>query len=139
MSASTHQPADQVSEPDGLGDARVVVIGAGQEGLAVSHELSAALAGVCERTVTTGLVMTSLALIRVLRTRRCPGQLATVDARGSPARGQKNRMSVNVAVKNGPFAQSVPSQSHPALTARATVTAAMCCSPSNRTPNVCWA
>ena len=40
MSSSTHQPAGQVSGLEGLGDARVVVIGAGQAGLAVSHELS---------------------------------------------------------------------------------------------------
>jgi putative flavoprotein involved in K+ transport len=37
----TYQSANQLSELDGLGDARVVVIGAGQAGLAVSHELSA--------------------------------------------------------------------------------------------------
>jgi putative flavoprotein involved in K+ transport len=41
MSASTYQLAGQVPGLDGLGDARVVVIGAGQAGLAVSHELSA--------------------------------------------------------------------------------------------------
>jgi putative flavoprotein involved in K+ transport len=41
MSSSMYRPADQVSGLDGLGDARVVVIGAGQAGLAVSHELSA--------------------------------------------------------------------------------------------------
>ena len=40
MSSSTHQSAGQVPELEGLGDARVVVIGAGQAGLAVSHELS---------------------------------------------------------------------------------------------------
>ena len=41
MSASTYQPAGQVSGLDGLEDTQVVVIGAGQAGLAVSHELSA--------------------------------------------------------------------------------------------------
>jgi putative flavoprotein involved in K+ transport len=41
MSASTCQLTSQVPGLDGLGDARVVVIGAGQAGLAVSHELSA--------------------------------------------------------------------------------------------------
>jgi putative flavoprotein involved in K+ transport len=40
MSASTYQPANHSGELDGTGDALVVVIGAGQAGLAVSHELS---------------------------------------------------------------------------------------------------
>ena len=40
MSSSTYRPAGEVSELEGLGDAQVVVIGAGQAGLAVSHELS---------------------------------------------------------------------------------------------------
>jgi putative flavoprotein involved in K+ transport len=40
MSTSTCQPAGRVTGPEGLGDAQVVVIGAGQAGLAVSHELS---------------------------------------------------------------------------------------------------
>jgi putative flavoprotein involved in K+ transport len=41
MNSSTYQPAVQVSAREWLGDARVMVIGAGQAGLAVSHELSA--------------------------------------------------------------------------------------------------
>ena len=40
MRSSTYQPPGQVSELEGLGDVQVVVIGAGQAGLAVSHELS---------------------------------------------------------------------------------------------------
>jgi putative flavoprotein involved in K+ transport len=40
MSSSTYQPPGQVPGPEGLGDVQVVVIGAGQAGLAVSHELS---------------------------------------------------------------------------------------------------
>jgi cation diffusion facilitator CzcD-associated flavoprotein CzcO len=40
MSSSTYRPAGEVSELEGLADAQVVVIGAGQAGLAVSHELS---------------------------------------------------------------------------------------------------
>ena len=40
MSSSTYQPPGQVSALEGLGDVQVVVIGAGQAGLAVSHELS---------------------------------------------------------------------------------------------------
>ena len=42
MSSSTYQTARAVSGLKGLGHAQVVVIGAGQAGLAVSHELSAA-------------------------------------------------------------------------------------------------
>ena len=40
MSSSTYQPTGQVPGLEGLGDVQVVVIGAGQAGLAVSHELS---------------------------------------------------------------------------------------------------
>jgi putative flavoprotein involved in K+ transport len=40
MSCSTCQPSSQVPGLEGLGDVQVVVIGAGQAGLAVSHELS---------------------------------------------------------------------------------------------------
>lgn len=39
MSSSAHRP-DGASGPEGSGDAPVVVVGAGQAGLAVSHELS---------------------------------------------------------------------------------------------------
>jgi putative flavoprotein involved in K+ transport len=40
MNSKAHQSPGQVPEPDGLGIVPVVVIGAGQAGLAVSHELS---------------------------------------------------------------------------------------------------
>jgi hypothetical protein len=40
MSSSTYQPPGQVSALEGLGNVQVAVIGAGQAGLAVSHELS---------------------------------------------------------------------------------------------------
>ena len=40
MSSSTYQPPGRVSGLEGLGDVQAVVIGAGQAGLAVSHELS---------------------------------------------------------------------------------------------------
>jgi cation diffusion facilitator CzcD-associated flavoprotein CzcO len=40
MSSSTYQPPGLVSGLEGLTDAQVVVIGAGQAGLAVSHELT---------------------------------------------------------------------------------------------------
>jgi putative flavoprotein involved in K+ transport len=40
MSPSTYQPSGQVPGLEGLGDVQVMVIGAGQAGLAVSHELS---------------------------------------------------------------------------------------------------
>jgi putative flavoprotein involved in K+ transport len=40
MNSSTYQPPGQVSALEGLGNVQVAVIGAGQAGLAVSHELS---------------------------------------------------------------------------------------------------